>query len=130
MDFFGGGDPGVYYGQKWNNPWSGNLEDVPVIISDGSLKGDANLTRSVLGSLPYTYEMLLDLSLLGVAFNETVGIFWASANCGNDIMAITYTPVPEPTTLLLLGSSLAGLVAFRKKGKKQKYLRSGCKGSK
>ena len=45
------------------------------------------------------------------------GFHW-NMQCGNDVVEGTPTPVPEPSTMLLLGSGLLAFVGFRKRFKK------------
>lgn len=60
---------------------------------------------------------LIEISIPVAGLNWTsgeVGIFWAGATCGNDIIEGS-APVPEPATMLLLGSGLVGLAGFGRK---------------
>ncbi|MCE5274964.1 MAG: PEP-CTERM sorting domain-containing protein [Syntrophaceae bacterium] len=72
---------------------------------------DVDLGYGLLGSF-----LLLDDGLLNVRLTSTCGDFYfgdsvLTAN-GNET-----APVPEPATLLLLGSGLLGLAGFRRKNK-------------
>jgi len=58
----------------------------------------------------------IPITALGIQ-GDSFNVFYASATCANDYVGGTAS-VPEPTTMLLLGAGLVGLVGFKKKSKK------------
>jgi hypothetical protein len=115
----------LYDVTSWNTsnkyaPPSGYIynQDQIVTIQDGTSVGSANSWRwvSFSGGPDWRIDVTLDPSLFS-GLGEEIGLYWASATCANDYVEGT-APVPEPTTMLLLGSGLLGLVGLRRKFKK------------
>jgi len=78
----------------------------------GSILFDVNVGRELnsnLGNLSYLRFMFPDLGNV-----ETMGYHWTMA-CGNDVVEGGGTPIPEPATMLLLGSGLIGLAGYARK---------------
>ena len=71
----------------------------------------------------FVIEAIIDTALLGLTLGDELAVHW-TMECGNDAIDVSatvgpdsVTPVPEPTTLLLLGSGIVGIVGLRKKFK-------------
>jgi len=107
----------AYYVQnEGSSPWQYDAGD-KVAIADGSLEFIESLTDSVTGFSGLSHYALtgLDLSFLGHGNN-----FYShfTMGCGNDNLMGQGTTVPEPSTVLLLGSGLLGIVWLVRKRKK------------
>lgn len=65
------------------------------------------------------YSFIIDISGLNWELSD-LGFHWAAATCANDVIEGSAAPVPEPATMLLLGTGLIGLAGCgRKKFKKK-----------
>ncbi len=65
------------------------------------------------------YSFLIDFGDLNWDLSD-LGFHWASATCANDVIEGSAAPVPEPATMLLLGTGLIGLAGFSRKKIKKK----------
>lgn len=100
-----------------SNPW--RYSSGGDFITTGSFQFITGLTDTETGFLGETHYALtgFDLSFLGVD-QEFYSHF--TMGCGNDNLMGhgTTAPVPEPATMLLFGTGLAGLTGYARKRKK------------
>ncbi len=122
----GDGSCYVYSNTTWG--YSGwNIRDNHPVNYDNTSLGVNSLPGDPLTILPFNYtdtSSLLTFSYSGLnlplnAFNgEYSFIMGWTVSCANDVIYENVaTPVPAPTTILLVGSGLLGLVAFVRKRK-------------
>lgn len=66
----------------------------------------------------YAIEAIIDNSLLGLDYGDTLTMHW-TIECGNDTIDLSNTrPVPEPSTIMLLGIGIAGFMGYRRRSMK------------
>jgi hypothetical protein len=116
-------DTGTGYilsGKDYAGGWSGyNIRnDHPATWDDSAVPGTASGQVDFSGwggsgTTSYTF----DFTGLGLDVGTGPLIIGWSVNCANDVIYAEINPVPEPATILLLGSGLIGLGALRRKKK-------------
>jgi|WetSurSiteA1Bulk_404760.scaffolds.fasta_scaffold23797_1 hypothetical protein len=104
------------YNQIESNPWrlSPSLEN-EIVVASGSFVFEQGLTDAAVGFLGGSHYSVsgFDLSFLNPG---TTFIAHFTMGCGNDnLIGQGTTPVPEPATMLLLGTGLIGLAGFGRK---------------
>lgn len=93
-----------------------------VTIKNGTIAGSGTFLWNQIDTLgppnspDYRIDITFNPSLLH-GLGTQMGIHWAAATCANDYVNGTapVTPVPEPATMLLLGSGLFGVGAVLRK---------------
>ena len=100
----------------------GSENNAPVHIAEfgADLGYQGELSWEKYDQYKYEVNAVIRLIDLGIHGGETFELWWAM-ECGNDFAMIagtapeTSAPVPEPGTILLLGSGIFGMIGFVRK---------------
>jgi hypothetical protein len=112
--------PGSYYGYPTIRNAVGAFD-----MTSGNLLGDVAHEYTMWSGLEtqplqgngdtWVMEFAFDASLLGDFSNAKSISFHNTLACGNDVMDETFSVVPEPSSMILLGLGMLGLGAIRRR---------------
>ncbi len=117
---------GIYKVTRWNEGINFDVSN-PFAMDDGAIESSAFVdsgfgSEAISGELSYFRWVQLDLiEILGGNWDTfTLSAHW-TMSCGNDAIegSADVAPVPEPATMLLFGTGLAGLAGLRSRKKKK-----------
>jgi len=116
-----GGTPGVdrsglYAVSSWNTDIYFDAKSSPFAISSGKFMYANTQTSAALVGESFYRKVSFDLSEIDLPL-VGLDVHW-TMSCGNDAIDGSTAPVPEPATMVLLGSGLVGLALYRRKMKK------------